>query len=100
VVEPVRLLIVYPREHHVAVDFMVELGIVSILREIVLHGVVEFVWQHIVALAVFLLALGLMLRFGDLRERIPAPGVIQRLRAETTDDDLAAQPATRNGGAG
>lgn len=66
-VELVRMLIVYLQEHRVAVDFMVELGIVSSLREIVLRGVVELRWEQIVALSIFLLALGALLRFGDLR---------------------------------
>jgi uncharacterized membrane protein (DUF373 family) len=65
-VEVVRLLIVYLQEHRVAVDFMVELGIVATLREIVLRGVTELTWPHIVALSVFLLALGALLRFVDL----------------------------------
>jgi uncharacterized membrane protein (DUF373 family) len=66
-VELVRLLLVYLREHHVAVDSMVEVGIVSTLREMVLYGVVELAWQRIVAIALRLLALGALLRFGDLR---------------------------------
>ena len=66
-VELVRLLMIYLQEHRVAVDFMVELGIVATLREIVLRGVVELRWEQIVALSVFLLALGVLLRFGDLR---------------------------------
>jgi uncharacterized membrane protein (DUF373 family) len=66
-VEVVRLLIVYLQKHRVAVDFMVELGIVATLREIVLRGVTELTWPHIVALSVFLLALGALLRFVDLR---------------------------------
>ena len=37
-VEIVRLLIVYLREHRIAVDFMLELGVVSVLREVVLLG--------------------------------------------------------------
>ena len=45
-VEVVRLLIIYLEEHRVAVDFMVELGIVATLREIVLRGVTELAWQH------------------------------------------------------
>ena len=73
-VELVRLLVVYLRDHHVAVDFMVELGIVSTLREVVLRGVVELEWQEILALALFLVALGLLLRFGDLRIPVPVPG--------------------------
>jgi len=63
----VRLLVIYLQEHRVAVDFMVELGIVATLREIVLHGVVELPWEQIAALSIFLLALGAILRFGDLR---------------------------------
>jgi uncharacterized membrane protein (DUF373 family) len=66
-VEVVRLLIVYLEEHRVAVDFMVELGIVATLREIVLRGVIELRWEQVVALSVFLVALGALLRFGDLR---------------------------------
>ena len=66
-VEVVRLLIVYLEEHRVAVDFMVELGIVATLREIVLCGVIELQWAQVAALSGFLLALGALLRFGDLR---------------------------------
>ena len=84
-VELVRLLMIYLQEHRVAVDFMVELGIVATLREIVLRGVVELRWEQIVALSVFLLALGVLLRFGDLRSLG---------RSEAEDDG-----ATRDGGA-
>lgn len=66
-VEVVRLVIIYLKEHRVAVDFMVELGIVSTLREIVLRGVTELGWQQVAALTFFLLALGALLKFGDLR---------------------------------
>ena len=66
-VELVRLLVIYLQEHRVAVDFMVEIGIVATLREIVLRGVVELPWEQIAALSMFLLALGVLLRFGDLR---------------------------------
>jgi uncharacterized membrane protein (DUF373 family) len=72
-VEVVRLLIIYLQEHRVAVDFMVELGIVATLREIVLRGVVELDWRQVAALSIFLLALGALLRFGDLRRGRPRP---------------------------
>ncbi|HZU05681.1 MAG TPA: phosphate-starvation-inducible PsiE family protein [Chloroflexota bacterium] len=71
-VEVVRLLIVYLREHRVAVDFMIELGIVSTLREVVLRGVVELHWLQLAAVALFLLTLGALLRFGGLRLHRPA----------------------------
>jgi hypothetical protein len=60
----------------VAVDFMVELGIVATLREIVLRGVVELHWEQILALSALLLALGALLRFGDLR--VPSASPIER----------------------
>jgi uncharacterized membrane protein (DUF373 family) len=66
-VEVVRLVIIYLREHRVAVDFMVELGIVATLREVVLRGVTDLAWQQLSAVTLFLLALGTLLRFGDLR---------------------------------
>ncbi|MEA2511874.1 MAG: hypothetical protein QOJ59_1361 [Thermomicrobiales bacterium] len=84
-VELVRLLLVYLREHHVAVDFMVELGIVSTLREIVLRGVVDLPWEQIAALSSFLLALGLLLRFGDLRLTAAERATDRRLRRSTDE---------------
>jgi len=66
-VEVVRLLIIYLEEHRVAVDFMVELGIVATLREVVLLGVTELEWPQVAVLTAFLVALGALLRFGDLR---------------------------------
>jgi hypothetical protein len=46
---------------------MVELGIVATLREIVMRGVIELRWEKVVALSLFVLSLGALLRFGDLR---------------------------------
>jgi uncharacterized membrane protein (DUF373 family) len=66
-VEVVRLIIIYLEEHRIAVDFMVELGIVSTLREIVLRGVTELDWKQVAVLTAFLLGLGALLRFGSLR---------------------------------
>ena len=81
-VEVVRLLIVYLEEHRVAVDFMVELGIVATLREVVLRGVIELGWAQVLALSVFLLALGSLLRFGGLRSaEVHEPGPDDRLRS-------------------
>ena len=72
-VEVVRLIIVYLQEHRVAVDFMVELGIVASLREVVLRGVTELDWKQVVAVTMFLAALGALLRFGDLRLAVSLP---------------------------
>ena len=94
-IELVRLLVIYLREHHVAVDVMVELGIVSTLREVVLRGVVELEWQEVVALAVFLLALGVLLRFGDLRIRVPVPASDRREQQSTPAAQLVPGHAQR-----
>jgi uncharacterized membrane protein (DUF373 family) len=97
-VELVRLLLVYLREHHVAVDFMVELGIVSTLREVVLNGVVELHWEQIVAIASFLLALGLLLRFGDLRLEVPRASGQGRMRI-TSEREQTVRPVRQPSGA-
>lgn len=62
-IELTRLLILYLREHHVAVDVMVGVTVVSVLREVILIGIVELEPLRTAAIAVFLLALGLLLRF-------------------------------------
>jgi len=98
-VEVVRLLIVYLQEHRVAVDFMVELGIVATLREIVLRGVTELDWKQVIAVTVLLAALGALLRFGDLRvdavspSRASAPGG-EREGADARPSSLAVDSAS------
>ena len=64
-IELTRLLILYLREHHVAVDVMVGVTVVSVLREVILIGIVELEPLRTAAIAVFLLALGLLLRIGS-----------------------------------
>jgi uncharacterized membrane protein (DUF373 family) len=91
-VEVVRLLILYLEEHRVAVDFMVELGIVATLREIVLRGVIELNWEQIAALSLFFVALGALLRFGDLRGS-SVPPISPRLSAPL--DSSGPQPVCR-----
>jgi uncharacterized membrane protein (DUF373 family) len=98
-VELVRLLVVYLRDHHVAVDFMVELGIVSTLREVVLRGVVELEWQEIIALALFLVALGMLLRFGDLRLRLPVPSRTDHQRVMESENIPTSRSTRHAGGA-
>lgn len=67
VVELIEILIVYLREHRVAVDFMVEVAIVSILREVVGHGIADFSWEQLLATAGLLLVLGALVRYGEFR---------------------------------
>lgn len=91
-IELLRLLIIYLRDQHLSVDVMVEVTIVGALREVLLLGVVEIDPLRLLAITAFLLALGLLLRFGDLRigqrtqrmERHPAPAPIDA-RAPAAD---------------
>ena len=92
-VEVVRLLIVYLEQHRVAVDFMVELGIVATLREIVLRGVTELHWAQVAALSVFLLTLGTVLRFGDLRRSSPGVAEVPVPAAAARPDAVPAKPS-------
>jgi uncharacterized membrane protein (DUF373 family) len=68
-IELLRLLVIYLRDHHVAVDVMVETSIVATLREVILRDVVELSPGTIAAIALFVITLGVLLRFGDLRAR-------------------------------
>lgn len=83
-VEIYRLLIIYIREHRIAVDIMIEVGIVSILREVILHGVLEINPLSLLSISFFLFALMLLLRYGAVRkeerERTPSEGFIAELR--------------------
>jgi uncharacterized membrane protein (DUF373 family) len=96
-VELVRLLMIYLQEHRVAVDFMVELGIVATLREIVLRGVVELSWEQIAALSVFLLALGVLLRFGDLRIRSSPDLEVGRLVRDEVAESVVSRKSRSHG---
>jgi uncharacterized membrane protein (DUF373 family) len=66
-VELQRLVIIYLRDHHVSVDVMIEATIVAALREVQLHGALELAPLQLVSMTGFVLGLGLLLRFGDLR---------------------------------
>jgi uncharacterized membrane protein (DUF373 family) len=67
-VEIYRLLIIYLREHRIAVDIMIEVGIVSALREIILLGVLEIDPWKIIAVSVLFIALLLLLLYGSVRK--------------------------------
>jgi len=67
-IEIYRLLIIYLREHRIAVDIMIEVGIVSALREIILHGVLEIDPLKIIAVSFLFVTLLLLLRYGAVRK--------------------------------
>ncbi len=60
-VELFRLLIIYLQEQRVSIGVAVEVSIVSVLREIIVHGVLETPWVQILATGGFLLVLGTLL---------------------------------------
>lgn len=60
-VELFRLLIIYLQEHRVSIGVAVEVSIVSVLREIIVRGVLETPWLQVIVACVFLLVLGALL---------------------------------------
>jgi uncharacterized membrane protein (DUF373 family) len=60
-VELFRLLIIYLQEQRVSIGVAVEVSIVSILREVIVRGVLETPWTQILAACAFLLALTALL---------------------------------------
>lgn len=65
--ETVRLLIIYLESHRVALDAMVEIAIVSVIREIILHGFLYVEPIMIAVASLFIIVLGLLLRFGGIK---------------------------------
>src|ERR1700704_3092949 len=66
-IELFRLLVIYLEEHRFSVSTMVEVGIVSTLREIILKGPMEADWRQLLVLCVFILSLGAVLRFSGIQ---------------------------------
>ena len=60
-VELFRLLIIYLQEHEISIGVAVEVSIVSVLREVIVHGVLETNWNQILATCAFLGVLSLLL---------------------------------------
>lgn len=57
-VELFRLLIIYLQEHRVSIGVAVEVSIVSVLREVIVRGVLETPWAQVLVACMFLLVLG------------------------------------------
>jgi uncharacterized membrane protein (DUF373 family) len=60
-VELFRLLVIYLQEHRVSVGVAVEVSIFSVLREIIVRGILEIPWSQVLATCSFLLVLGILL---------------------------------------
>ena len=64
-----RLLVIYLEEHRVSVPTMVEVGIVTTLREVILRGALHVEWQQLLVVCAFILTLGTVLRYSGIRWR-------------------------------
>lgn len=60
-VELFRLLIIYLQEQRVSIGVAVEVSIVSVLREVIVRGVLETSWVQILAACAFLLVMAALL---------------------------------------
>lgn len=60
-VELFRLLIIYLGERRVSIGVTVEVSIVSVLREVIVHGILEIPWLQILVTCAFLATLALLL---------------------------------------
>ncbi len=60
-VELFRLLMIYLQEHSIAVGVAVEITIVSVLREVVVHGALDISWIKVASICGLLFVLGALL---------------------------------------
>jgi uncharacterized membrane protein (DUF373 family) len=60
-VELFELLVSYLQEHNVSVKLAVEITIVSLLREVIVHGALEISWLQVLSTCVLLSSLGAIL---------------------------------------
>jgi uncharacterized membrane protein (DUF373 family) len=60
-VELFRLLIIYLQEKRVSIGVAVEVSIVSVLRELIVRGVLETTWTQVLAACAFLIVLGALM---------------------------------------
>ncbi|MBW4520628.1 MAG: phosphate-starvation-inducible PsiE family protein [Scytolyngbya sp. HA4215-MV1] len=60
-VELFRLLIIYLQEQRVSIGVAVEVSIVSILREVIVRGVLETPWSQVLSACAFLFILSVLL---------------------------------------
>ncbi len=68
-VETYRMLIIYLKEHRVAVSFMAEITLVAVLREIILTGAMEIPPLSLAMATLFILALVLVIKLTVKEER-------------------------------
>jgi uncharacterized membrane protein (DUF373 family) len=60
-VELFRLMIIYLQEHRISIGVAVEVAIVSMLREVIVRGVLEVPWPQLIATGFLLMVMALLL---------------------------------------
>ena len=81
-VELFRLMIIYLQEHEISIGVAVEVSIVSVLREIIVRGVLETAWSEVLASCAFLATLGLLLliRCSALPKNLSDSNILSKYR--------------------
>jgi uncharacterized membrane protein (DUF373 family) len=60
-VELFRLMIIYLQEQRVSIGVMVEVAIVSVLRDVIVRGLLEVPWSQVLSACAFLMVMGFLL---------------------------------------
>jgi uncharacterized membrane protein (DUF373 family) len=70
-VETYRMLVVYLKEHRVAVSFMAEISLVAVLREVILRGALEIPPITLAIITFFALAMVVVIKLTTLSKAFP-----------------------------
>ncbi len=76
--EVFRLLLIYLEEHRVSVETMVEVGIVSTLREVILRGALHIDWPQLLVVCAFIFTLAIVLRYSGIRLSVRSKDPVQK----------------------
>ncbi len=99
-VELFRLLIIYLQEQRVSIGVAVEVCIVSVLREVIVRGVLETPWVQILSTGGFLLVLGMLLVIRvwlpPTFEGIDPERRISSKKRNLSDNESASEPVEVN----
>jgi len=86
-----RLLLIYLEEHRVSVETMVEVGVVSTLREVILRGALHVPWQQSLVVCTFMLTLSIVLRYSGIRPGPRQNGARSRSGSEASNPERTAE---------
>lgn len=60
-VELFRLMMVYLEDHHISIGVAVEVTLVSVLREVIVEGIIHMSWLQIAGVCAFIVSVSLLL---------------------------------------